>query len=186
MAKAEFIGNGTTKIIQCNENDKLEKIIDRYCVKIEKNKEEMIFFYGGNIIDEQKTFNEIAGSEDKQRKQISIIINDNKINKNNEFKKSKLIICPKCNKIAIIEIKDYKIKLNDFNDNHTFDYISFSDFIKNQLIDESKIISDICKIFNKSNTYNNMFYICNKCNKNICPLCNATHDKKHNVIDYEQ
>ena len=185
MAKAEFIGNGTITIIQCNENDKLEEIIKKYCIKTEKNKEEMTFLYGGHIIDDQKTFNEIANLEDKQRKQISILINDNKTYKKKELKKSKYIICPKCKETASIDIKDYKIKIVCKN-GHIFDYLSFLDFNKNQLIDESNIICDICKNNNKGNTYNNIFYICNKCNKNICPLCNSTHDKKHIRIEYEQ
>ena len=144
MAKAEFIGKETTIIIQCNENDKLEEIIEKYCLKIKKDKEEMTFLYGGHIIDEQKTFNEIANLEDKQRKQISILINDNKTYKKKELKKSKYIICPKCKETASIDIKDYKIKIVCKN-GHIFDYLSFLDFNKLQLIDESKIICDICK-----------------------------------------
>ena len=186
MEKVEFIGNGITTIIQCNENDKLEEIIKRYCLKIEKNKEEMIFLYGGNIIDDQKIFNEIANLEDKQRKQISILINDIKTYKKEYLKKSKYIICPKCKETARIEIKDFKIKLFGCKNEHIFDYISFLNFNKNQLIDESRIICDICENNNKGNVYNNIFYICNKCNKNICPLCNSTHDKKHIIIEYEQ
>ena len=48
-----------------------------------------------------------------------------------------------------------------------------------------KIICDICKNVNKANSYNNIFYICNKCNKYICPLCNSNHEKKHNSIEYD-
>ena len=29
---------------------------------------------------------------------------------------------------------------------------------------------------------NNEFYICNTCNKNICPLCKPSHDKNHNIV----
>ena len=57
---------------------------------------------------------------------------------------------------------------------------------KYQSIDESKIICDECKNINKSKTYDNSFFICNTCNKNICPLCKSYHDKKHNIIDYEE
>ena len=110
MAKAEFIGNGTITIIQCNENDTLEEIIKRFCLKTEKNKEEMTFLYGGHIIDNQKTFTEIASLEDKQRKKISILINDNKTYKKAELKKSKYIICPKCKEQQVLILKIIKLK----------------------------------------------------------------------------
>ena len=118
MAKVEFLFDGTKTIIQCNENDKLEDIIKKLCLKIEKNKEEMIFLYNGNIINDQLTFNEIANMEDKQRKQISIIITYNKIIINKNLKKSKYIICQRCNEIAKIDIKDFKIQLYGCKNNH--------------------------------------------------------------------
>ena len=34
-------------------------------------------------------------------------------------------------------------------------------------------------------THNNEFYICNTCNKNICPLCKSIHDQKHIIINFE-
>ena len=185
MASVEFVDDGIKTIIQCNENDKLEDIIQRYCFKTEKNIEKMIFLYSGNIItNKNKTFNEIANSEDKKRKIMSIII-DNKSSDNKNLKKSKYIICPKCNDLTKINIKDYRISLSGCQKNHIIDNISLSDFNKLQLIDESKIICDICKNVNKANAYDNIFYICNKCNKYICPLCNSNHEKKHNRIEYE-
>ena len=38
---------------------------------------------------------------------------------------------------------------------------------------------------NKNNIHENEFYICNTCNKNICPLCKSIHDKKHIIINYD-
>ena len=29
------------------------------------------------------------------------------------------------------------------------------------------------------------YYICNTCNKNMCPLCKSNHDKSHMIINYE-
>ena len=43
----------------------------------------------------------------------------------------------------------------------------------------------ICNICNKQNILNNLFFVCNECNKNICPLCKLTHDKNHIIINYE-
>ena len=184
MVSVEFIDDGFKTIIQCKENDKLEDIIQRYSLKIEKDIKEMIFLYSGNIIDKNKTFNELANSEDKQRKIMSIIIY-NQSSENNNLKQSKYIICPKCNDLTKINIKDYRITLSGCQKGHIMDNISFSDFNKSQLIDESKIICDICKNVNRANAYNNLFYLCNTCNKYICPLCNSKHENKHNKIEYE-
>ena len=38
---------------------------------------------------------------------------------------------------------------------------------------------------NKNITYNNLFNFCFSCQLNLCPLCTSTHDKTHNIIDYE-
>ena len=40
---------------------------------------------------------------------------------------------------------------------------------------------------NKNNTYNNEFYRCNACNKNLCPLCKINHDESHKnkIINYD-
>ena len=59
---------------------------------------------------------------------------------------------------------------------HTIDNILLSELENTQLIDESKIIWDKCKINNKGNTYNKEMFICNKCNMNLCPLCKSKHN----------
>ena len=43
----------------------------------------------------------------------------------------------------------------------------------------------MCKDKNKSNTYNNEFYICYECKINLCPLCKSIHDKTHSIINYD-
>ena len=187
MAKVEFIFNGTTTTIQCKENETMNEIIKRFCIKVEKNKEGMCFLYGGKIIEENKTFNEVANSDDKQRKKLSILVNDkNSVYNYNNLKKSKYILCPKCHESVRININDFKIKLFGCKNDHVTDNLSFPDLNNSMIIDESKIICDICKKVNKDKTYNNTFFICNTCNKNICPLCNSSHDKKHIISEYDQ
>ena len=44
---------------------------------------------------------------------------------------------------------------------------------------------DICNNNNKGKTYNNIFYICGACQKNICPLCKDKYNKEHAIIDYD-
>jgi len=188
MSMAELNFKGIITIIPCNENDKMEEIIKRYCIKTEKNKEEFYFLYGGNIIEENKTFNDLANLEDKQRKKISILVNDYKtgLNQNNNLKKSKYIFCPKCDEPISINIKNLKINLIKCKNGHEINNLSFPDLNKSLLIDESKIICDICHNTDKSKTYNNSFFKCSTCNKNICPLCSSNHEKKHVLVDYDK
>ena len=114
-------------------------------------------------------------------------INNEKESSENEcLKPSKYIICPKCNENIRISIKDYKIKLYDCRNNDIFDDILFNEFENTQMINEGKIICEHCKNFNKNDTYNNKFFRCFTCRNNICPLCKETHNKNHNIIDYEQ
>ena len=44
MAKVEFLFDGTKTIIQCNENDKLEETIKKFCLLIKKIKKKLNFF----------------------------------------------------------------------------------------------------------------------------------------------
>ena len=100
-------------------------------------------------------------------------------------KKINNILCPKCGEICIINIKDYKITLNNCDNGHRTTNILIEEYL-NQIkkIDESKIICNICNK-NKSEVYKNQFYKCCKCNINLCPLCKSNHDKEHIIIDYE-
>ena len=84
-----------------------------------------------------------------------------------------------------MKIKDYKIELYDCKNNHKIDNILLEEYENTQKIDISKIKCNICKD-NKSESYNNIFYICNSCKINICPLCKSKHDKNHNIINYDQ
>ena len=54
------------------------------------------------------------------------------------------------------------------------------------MIDQKKILCDICKEQNIFGTYQHQFFKCVTCNKNICPLCRSVHDKSHAIISYEQ
>ena len=62
--------------------------------------------------------------------------------------------------------------------------ILISQYENTQKIDQSRIICEICNKNNKASTYNNMFFRCNNCKKNICPLCKDQHDKSHDIINY--
>ena len=186
MVTIEFDECGIKTEIQTNEKITLNDIINKFCLKTKKNKDEIIFIYGGNIIDEKKTFVDLANSQDKERKKASIIIFNTNSSSNKNKKLSKYIICPTCSETTRFNINNFKIKLFDCVNKHVIDNLSFSNFNNTQLIDESKIICEICEKRNKAEAYQNLFYICKTCNKNMCPLCNSTHDKNHNRIEYGQ
>ena len=75
-----------------------------------------------------------------------------------------------------MDIIDYKIKLFDCKSKHNLENILLNEFEGTQNIDLAQIKCDICKNNNKSNSYNNIFYKCNTCNKNICALRKENHE----------
>ena len=60
MAEVEFTFEGNPIIIQCNKNQKMKDICNKLSTKINININSLIFLYGGNILNFDKTFNEIT------------------------------------------------------------------------------------------------------------------------------
>ena len=131
---------------------------------------------------------EIVSKYDKERKVMSIIAVDNYSKVKSDYKKvikADYIICPICKENALINFDNFKIKISDCKYGHT-SYLLFNEFEESQKIDESKIICNNCGKINKSNTYNNIMYICNTCKMNLCPLFKEKHGGNHNIINYDQ
>ena len=81
MANVEFNYNGQIVNIQCNENDKLENIMQKFCSKVQKSKQQLHFLYSGQIISNYNiTFIGLANAFDKARKTLSIIVIDSYYN----------------------------------------------------------------------------------------------------------
>ena len=57
-----------TIIIQCNENEKMKEISEKFSNKIESNLNNLLFLYDGNQLDLDLTFEEQSNKEDKLRK----------------------------------------------------------------------------------------------------------------------
>ena len=185
MSSIEFIYYQNSILIQCDINDRMKEIINKYILKASIDKNSVIFLYSGNIIDEELKLSEIIGKDKKDK--IKILVNSlDNINDNKSIIKSKYIICPKCNENVKYKINDYKIYLYECKNGHRMNNILLDEFEKTQYIDISKIECNICKENNKSNTYKNGFYKCLTCETNICPLCKSSHDNSHNIINYEQ
>ncbi len=183
MEEAQFIYNGKTINIECKKNEMMKDICKRFINKTNVDKNLIYYLYNGDIVNEKLTFEQI-NNENTNKIKILVSLINNEINKI-KIIKSKNIICPKCKENARIKIEDYKIKLYECKNNHIIYNILLEKYEDTQKIDISKIICDICKENNKSISHNNIFYRCNKCKINLCPLCKSNHDKNHIIVNYE-
>ena len=188
MIEIKFLYEGGIFPIQCNKNEKFKSIFNRFQTKIENNS--VYYLYKGNLIDKELKIEELIKEEDINN--INILANNiieinnniNKINKNN-IVKSKYVICPECKEKIRIKINDYKIKLYNCKNGHNIDNILLEEYENTQEIDISEIKCKNCNINNIINSFDNDFYVCNTCKKNICPLCISFHNKNHSIINYE-
>ena len=188
MAEVIFNLEGDEIKIQCDISDKMETIIQRFLIKVQEQTTNMnlVYLYGGSCVKKEINFSEQANIIDKERKKKNILVTKNEESKEPiKVKSIKDITCPECKEDILIEIKNFKIKLYGCKNNHNINNISITEFEETQKTDLTKIICDICKIRNKSNSFNNDFYFCNKCNINICPLCKSKHDLEHTIINYD-
>ena len=179
--EANFHFQGGVVSIQCQQNEEIIQIFQKFGLKVQKDINSLNFLYKGTIIDNKKKIEELLNSEDKKRKKMEIIvfpINETNENKNVITRKADQVICPKCGEISKMILKNYKISTFDCKKKHKIDNIFLDEFEKSQNINELKIICDICKIKNKE-------YVCKTCKINICPLCKESHDKNHIIINYE-
>ena len=182
------LGEGNSIIINSKSDEKIGDICQKCCIKFKKDINKLQFLYSGkNIIEMDKLLSDIINQNDKERKMMTVIVweNSSVVQKNNKnMIKANYIICPICKESALINFQNYKIKLFGCKKGHT-SIILLNEFEDSQKIDESNIICNICGK-NKKETYNNIIYICNTCNMNLCPLCKEKHDKSHNFINYER
>ena len=65
--------------------------------------------------------------------------------------KSKDVICPKCGELCLINFDECKVKLNSCK-NKDEHLISLDEFDKTQLVNENKILCDICNKSSKGAT----------------------------------
>ena len=182
MIQANFIFEGQKIIIQCNKNEVMKEIFKKFEVKGNINNKSVYYLHNGKKLNEEIKLEEIIGNNNN----INIIVNSISENKNITLVNNKYIKCPECKEDIRMKIKDYKIELYDCKNKHNINNILLEEYENTQKLDISKIICNICNNNNKSNTYNNDFYICNTCKINICPFCKSKHDKNHNIINYEQ
>ena len=97
-----FEGNNTT--IQCNINENMKDIINKFLIKIDKKEEDNLYYlYNGSRINPEITFNEQSNESDKNRKKINILVYKNTEYRNKVNQKiSKDIICPECKENSLL------------------------------------------------------------------------------------
>ena len=98
MFEIAFIYNGNSTIIQCNKEEKMKQIFNKFKQKSGLDINSLYFVYSGNkITNDELNFEMIANNEDKLRRRMNIIVNDkNSFGSNSSIIKSNFIICPKC------------------------------------------------------------------------------------------
>ena len=74
MAEVIFNYEGINTIIQCEMDEKMKDIIDRFLIKLEKKENNLYYLYNGTKINYELTFNEQANDIDKNRKKMNIIV----------------------------------------------------------------------------------------------------------------
>ena len=146
MSELIFAYNGTSINIQAQSNEILSAVIDRFCLKVNVNRNKIYFLNSGEKLNENLKVDEIKLNDENKR---IILVNDNNdINNNNNYlKRSNEIICPECYKKAFIEIDNYKIRIKNCINKHN-NIILINEFEDSQLIDLSKIICNNCKNIN--------------------------------------
>ena len=181
MAEIIFHYEGEPINIQCNKNEKMKDICIKLSNKINLNINSLIFLYGGNQLNLDKTFNEIT----KENK-INILVY-----------KTENEICIKCGRILNNKIIDDIILLNN-NINYTLiglksqienimnDLINKKDimYINSQLKNINIVINNINEDIKKNNNQLNqlkMNYISNN-NTNINNTNNNIIENKNEII----
>ena len=185
MASIKFLYEGRDGSIQCQMEDKIDDIFQKFLSKINMHDDinSVFFLYNGEIIEKKdSTIEEIT--KDKNVKEIAVKVCINKEEEQNiSLIKSKEIICPKCGENCKIKIENYKISLFGCKNKHKINNIFLKEYENTQNIDESKIECEVCKKNenNKSNVFNRQFYVCNFCKMKFCPLCKSKHYKDHHI-----
>lgn len=77
MAIAELYYEGININIQCNQNDKMQQIFQKFLVKANINKNSAVFIYNGNdVSNNELTFYQLCNSVDKKRNKMNILVSN--------------------------------------------------------------------------------------------------------------
>ena len=189
MWSAIFHYNGNKTKIQCSKDEKMEEICKNFTNKIQVDISKLIFLYKGNSLKKELTLEATINEADRDTNEMNILTyNINEANTNDNFHKSKSIICPECKEDIFIKFNSYAISLSDCKNGHSKKNIPIENFENIQVIDYSKIICNQCNK-NRQESYQYCFFKCLDCRINLCTLCKNLHEKNeksHKIIDYDK
>ena len=191
MVDIEFNYQQKKTVIQAKIDDSFTNVISKFISKTKLDLNNIFFLSNGKNLNKNEKVKSIMSESEKRNKKMIILVYDinNTINiGNTNIIKSKDIICPICQENCLLDIsnfRNFRINLYGCKNGHKTENIKIKDFNKTQVIDISKIKCDKCKSKNKSETFNNEFYVCYECKMNLCPLCKSVHDKTHSIINYD-
>ena len=188
MSEIYFSYQSTQTVIQCQKDDLMKDICQKFANKNLIKINDIYFIYNGTTINENNTFAQQANSADNKRNKMNILVyNYNTLikEKNKNRVKSNDIICSECKELSLLKIIDYQIYLSNCKNGHTTKLL-FEEYEDTQYINEENIICDECKKVNIAESFNKKFFKCLSCNQNLCPLCQLKHNQNHCIVDYSQ
>ena len=189
MTNVEFIYETQSYKIQCNSEERMKDIFQKFATKLGVDLNSLYFLYGGKVINEELILPQIIGSIPKDTIKILVLNSKDEYNINNTNEsiiRPKLIMCPTCHENIIYVFNNYKINLFGCRNGHKINNILLNEFINNQKYDMTKIKCHQCKANNKKETAFNEFYKCISCEMLLCPLYKTIHDKTHNIINIDK
>ena len=194
MLQVNFLYEGQNISIQCNSDDKMNDIAEKFTTKVDVKKDSVYYLYKGNKIDTNLNIDKFMNQEDKSKNLLTIMVmklsSDETLDNKNVINKSGYIICPICKEKSLININNYQVSLYNCKNGHNNNNITLDKFDQTQNIDLSKILCAQCKTNSMGNVFKNIFYRCMTCKLNLCPICKLEHskrnDEKHKIINYNQ
>ena len=191
----EFNYEGRSVEIQGMSNEKMKNIYQRFASKsgIDLDEKKLLFSYNGkwedtSKISENLTFNQMANSEDKDRKKMSILVAEDTFgsaqNEENNQIRSNEIVCPVCCKNCLIKFENYRISLYGCENGHVKKNILLNQFKNTQHLETENIFCSECQK-KRSEIFQNTIHKCLTCKKKLCPICRSNHAASHEIIDYE-
>ena len=187
MINIEFIYNTEIINIQCSESDKFRNACEKFCRKFipALDISKFVFIYQGYEVQLDSEIKNKINIIDKGRNKITILATQNLKQIPKEI--SKELICPKCKDIDNISIKieNYKFNIFGCKYGHIINDIKINEFNEEQIRDDKNILCAVCNTKNKNESYNNLMFWCETCQKTLCILCHHNHDKNHLIINYD-
>ena len=164
-AKVIFDFEQSILTIQCNQEDKMRNICQRFSTKVGININLLIFLYGGNQLNLELKFKEQANSNDKSSKEMKVLVIKNE---NDSF------TCPNCGE----KIKLNSEKLDEIisSNNSINDNINGIKFMLDNVIKISTINTVTIQLKNINVLLNNIIEDIKKNNEKLMNLLNETNN----------